>query len=105
MKTLYEVNWFYHDGTFERCTVTPIKVIREGVLPGCSGVTITAIDVDGRQFQGSPENYFETEAAAWADVREELEAALESNKAAVDVLNTTSARIEEFLNGCEHGIQ
>ena len=42
MKTLYEVNWHYNDDTLVRISVSPIRVLREGILPGCSGVSIAA---------------------------------------------------------------
>lgn len=45
MKTMYEINWYYKDNEqtkFSHCTVTPIEVLREGILPGCSAVSITA---------------------------------------------------------------
>ena len=68
----YEINWHSSGDVFSHCTVTPITVIREGVLPGCSGVSITAISSDGHKFQGSPGNYFNTESEAWESVKEDL---------------------------------
>jgi hypothetical protein len=78
MKTMYEVNWYGNNDIFTKCTVTPIYVEREGVLPGCTGVSITATDAEGRKFQGSPRNYFNTEEEAWASVRDELRKSLDS---------------------------
>jgi hypothetical protein len=75
-ETRYEINWHNDGDLCVHHTVTPITVIREGVLPGCSGVSITAIDADGRKFNGTPCNYFKTEAEAWAAVRKELEEAI-----------------------------
>lgn len=74
-KTMYEINWHYKDSDqnqFSHCTVTPITVIREGILPGCTAVSITAKGSDGRTFQGSPKDYFETEAAAWEEVKQDI---------------------------------
>ena len=68
----YEINWHSSGDVFSRCTVTPITVIREGVLPGCSGVSITAISSDGHKFQGSPGDYFNTESEAWESVKKDL---------------------------------
>ena len=75
MKTMYEINWHYKDSEqtkFSHCTVTPITIIREGILPGCTAVSITAKDTNSRTFQGSPRDYFKTEAAAWAAVKQDL---------------------------------
>lgn len=67
-KTMYEVNWHWKDvgpnRIFKKCTVSKITVTREGILPGCTGVSIDAVDGNGRKFSGSPENYFETEEKA-----------------------------------------
>ena len=71
-KTMYEVNWHAVNDVFSRCTVTPIKVIREGVLPGCTRVSISAKRRNGDTFQGSPYDYYLTEEAAWAAVKREL---------------------------------
>ena len=79
-KTMYEVNWHYTNDVFSHCSVTPIKVIRESVLPGCTGVSITAEDSNGRKFQGSPDNYYATEEAAWAAVRVELAESVEAHE-------------------------
>ena len=79
-KTMYEVNWHYTNDVLSHCSVTPIKVIRESVLPGCTGVSITAEDSNGRKFQGSPDNYYATEEAAWAAVRVELAESVEAHE-------------------------
>lgn len=78
-ETRYEINWHSVDDVFSHCTVTPITVIREDVLPGCTGISITAIGSDGRRFQGSPDHYFKTEAEAWAKVKSDLEEAVKEN--------------------------
>lgn len=75
MKTMYEINWHYKDSEqtqFSHYTVTPITILREGILPGCTAVSITAKDTNGRTFQGSPRDYFETEAQAWAHAKQDL---------------------------------
>lgn len=100
MKTMYEINWHYKDNEqtqFSHCTVTPITIVREGVLPGCSAVSITAKGSDGRTFQGSPRDYFETEAQAWDYVRKGLAAAVDDNEAYVEVLNAEVLAIRAFL--------
>lgn len=103
MKTLYEINWHYKDGEqtkfskFSHCTVTPITVIREGVLPGCSAPSITAIGADGRTFQGSPNDYFESEADAWAEVKQDLLDTIESNDEEVRRLNAETYSLFSFL--------
>ena len=100
MKTLYEINWHYKDSEqtqFSHCTVTPITVLREGVLPGCSSVSITAKDSSGCTFQGSPRDYFETEAQAWAQARQALLDTIENNDEAVAELNAETHRLLSFL--------
>ena len=100
MKTMYEINWHYKDTEqtqFSHCSVTPITVVREGILPGCSGVSITAKDIKGRTFQGSPRDYYETEAAAWSDVRKELTETVESNEDLVEFLKEENRRMFSFL--------
>lgn len=79
-KTMYEVNWHYVNDVFSNCTVTPITVLREGVLPGCTGVSITAKDNKGNKFQGSPNDYYATEEAAWAAVKAELAESVEAHE-------------------------
>ena len=100
MKTLYEINWHYTDKEqtkFSHCTVTPIEVLREGILPGCSGVSITAKGSDGRTFQGSPRDYFETEAAAWDRVRKGLAATADDTEAYIADLKAEVLAIRAFL--------
>ena len=100
MKTLYEINWYYTDKKqrkFSHCTVTPIEVLREGILPGCSGVSITAKGSDGRTFQGSPRDYFESEAAAWAQVKQDLIVTIENIDEEVEQLIDETNRLFSFL--------
>lgn len=99
-KTMYEINWHYKDSDqnqFSHCTVTPIKVLREGILPGCSGVSITAKGSDGRTFQGSPRDYFESEAAAWAQVKQDLLDTIQNNDEEVKQLKDETHRLFSFL--------
>lgn len=100
MKTLYEINWHYLDEEqehFSHCTVTPIEVLREGVLPGCSAVSITAKGSDGRTFQSSPRDYFESETAAWANVRRGLTETIEANEELAKFLKEENHRMFSFL--------
>lgn len=76
-KVMYETNWHNTgEGVFIKHTVTPITVLRHGVLPGCSAPSITATDSRGNTFHGSIDNYFETEQAAHAAVKQDLIATL-----------------------------
>lgn len=59
MKTLYEVNWHYNNDLLVCISVTPIKVLREGILPGCSAVSITA--VDKKENEKGPCHQYETQ--------------------------------------------
>ena len=100
MKTLYEINWHYKDSEqtqFSHRTVTPIEVLREGILPGCSAVSITAKDSTGRTFQGAPRDYFDTEAAAWANVRQGLAETIEANEELAKFLKEENHRMFSFL--------
>ncbi len=68
-KQMYEIGWHYgsqHELLY--CSVTPFQVIRQGVLPGCSGESITGRYHTGRTFQSSPENFYPTEVAAWRSI-------------------------------------
>ncbi len=99
-KTMYEINWNYKDSDqtqFSHCTVTPITVIRESVMPGCTAVTITAKDSEGRTFLGSPEGYFETEAAAWVAIKQDLLDTIESHDKTVMELKEEIHRLFSFL--------
>ena len=101
MKTMYEINWHYKDSEqtqFSHCTVTPITVTREGILPGCTAVSITAKDSAGRTFQGSPRDYFETESAAWDNVRKGLAAMADDNEAYIADLKAEVLAIRTFLD-------
>ncbi len=56
----------------DQYTVTPIRVIRRGILPGCKTETITAVDENGNKFQGDPKNFFTTSSKAWRRVNYNL---------------------------------
>ena len=98
---MYEINWHYKDREqtqFSHCTVTPIEVLREGILPGCSAVSITAKGSDGRTFQGTPRDYFESEEAAWDRVRKGLAAMADDNEAYIADLKAEVLAIRAFLD-------
>lgn len=102
MKTLYEVNWHYDDNDMlVRISVSPIRVLREGILPGCSAVSITAVGSDGRQFQGCPRDYFETEDAAWVQAKKELQETLASAEQAVDEAQRRIEGMRSVLNAVQ----
>lgn len=102
-KTMFEVNWHYEDvgedgvASFSHCTVTPIQVIREGVLPGCTRPSITAVDIDGRQFQGEPDNYHRTQSAAWREVSKTLGYMVSGHEASIAVLTAKAQKAREYL--------
>jgi hypothetical protein len=96
-KTMYEINWHSVGEIFSHCTVTPITVIREGVLPGCMGVSITAIASDGHKFIGSPQNYYHTEEAAWAAAKEELAKSIEAHEKELTETHAQLTAQREFL--------
>jgi len=77
-KTMYEVVWISNEhGVTTHIRVEPITVIREGILPGCSAVTISAIDSSGDKFNGVPQDYFKSEAEAWESARADLNSTIE----------------------------
>jgi hypothetical protein len=67
-KIMWEINWHSIDNIFDSCTVTPITITREGILPGCSLPSITAKDHKGYSFHGSISDYYPSEKAAWVEV-------------------------------------
>lgn len=96
-KKMYEVNWHHVNDKFSHCTVTSIRVIREGVLPGCSGVTITAIDHTGRKFQGSPDNYCISEEIAWDKIKQTIAEGIEGHKNHMLQLAEEVATMQRYL--------
>lgn len=99
MSTMYEVNWHCENDKFSHCTVTPIAVLREGILPGCSAVSITARDASGRKFHGSPGDYFKTKESAWEHVKEHLLQTVLSNDKTIETLKDESFRMHKYLCG------
>lgn len=80
METLYQIKCS-ESFAFE---VVKIRVIRRGVLPGCSLESITAIDSDGRKFQSSGEGFFSTEEEAWKQVQKELLELIENQRKTIE---------------------
>jgi hypothetical protein len=96
-KTMYEVNWHRDGETFVRCSVTPITVTRLGILEGCSAPTIDAIDINGRRFAGNPDEYFETEEMAWANIRQELLEGIAGCREEMETIAKDIRGMEAFL--------
>lgn len=94
---MYVVNFHLVDDEFSHCTVTPITVTRRGVLPGCTGVSISAIDSAGRKFQGSPDNYFASESDAWRHVKESVEEIIASLEEDAQTALDGAERARAFL--------
>ena len=75
-KIMYEVLSHYiysgksKQGVFSHCTVSPITVHREGVLPGHNRVSISGIDCQGREFFGYRENFYHSEDEARSAITE-----------------------------------
>jgi hypothetical protein len=86
---MYEVTYVWRSNcprgseVLERHEIKPVRVTREGILPGCAATSISVTGSDGRKFNSSSENYFDTEAAALAHIREELVRGIEEQKEAV----------------------
>lgn len=96
-KTMYEVNWHSVNDVFSHCTVTPITVLREGVLPGCTAVSVTATDSQGNEFLGSPNDYYATEGDAWAAVKVELEEGVLAHEEQVAELQKQLNALRDYL--------
>lgn len=97
MKTMYEVNWNTACDVFSKCTVTPITVTREGMLPGCTGVTIDAVDVNGRKFVGSPKDYFNTEEEAWESARFDIAQTIDNLEMRLENIKDNLFAYHKFL--------
>lgn len=89
-RIMYEVHWHSVNGQFTHCSVTPIQILWEGVMPGCSRPSIRAVGADGRPFMGSADEYYNTEAEAWAAARAELA------DTATDLERTIAERTQEL---------
>lgn len=98
METLYDAKFFENDDGSFCCRVDPIRVIRRGILPGCSAESITAIGVDGRQFLSSPENYFTTEAKAWASIRKDILEGIKDSKETLEEIRLNISQLEKTLS-------
>jgi hypothetical protein len=96
-KTMYELNWHSVNEVFSECSVTKITVIRESVLPGCTGISITAIDSDGRTFQGPADNYYETESAAWKAAKELLAGSIADHEKQLAEIQTQLFAQREYM--------
>lgn len=102
-KTMYEVVWISNErDETTHIRVEPITVIREGILPGCAAVTISAIDSRGDKFYGDPQDYFKTEAEAWETARADLNSTIElfeqriaEDQEALEVMRALAEQIKE----------
>jgi len=90
-KILYELHWHYCSDNLVGVTVTPIKVIRQNILPDCFAVSITAIDSEGNKFQGSADNYYETEELAMQAAKKEI-------TEAIKLVTAQISKLENQLN-------
>ena len=102
-ETMYEVNYHNKNDKFSHCTVNPITIIRESILPGCTSESITAIDNQGHRFQGSRKDYFVTETLAWDTVKKELEESIQSINEHIVEQTEERDRIQTFLNSLQKG--
>ncbi len=63
--TLWEIAYMLKTATMERTwLVRPIYILRHGILPNCSGVTVSFRDADSRAAQGSADMFYLTQEAA-----------------------------------------
>lgn len=96
-KKMYGVSWHRVGDKFSHCTVDAITVTREGILPGCTGVTITATDHEGRKFQGYPGDYHNTEAEAWAKVKVNISKTIKAYESNIAKLVNETNALREYL--------
>ena len=95
---MYEISWnSTGDGMFSHCSVTPIHVTREGILPGCSATTIDFTDHTGRKCQGTASNYHDTEAQAWAEIHDTINKAIINNEASIKKMTDETKLLYEYL--------
>ena len=94
---MYEVNWHRKNDTFSHCSVSRIIVIREGVLPGCTDVSITAVAEDGSKFQGSPGDYYETRELAWLAVKNDLKESIDAAEIQREKITIEIEHMRAFL--------
>ncbi len=99
---LWEVNQHWsklndEDSVFTGCSVTPIYVLEENIAPGAEAPTIVFKDSDGRKCRGARRNYFETEEAAWAEIKRDLLESLEYHQSEIKLLQAQCEAITAFL--------
>lgn len=101
-KTMYEVNWHYNNDNFSNVSVSPITVVRESILPGCTKVSITAIDSSGSTFNGSLDDYFDTKEQALVNAREIIEAIIKDKKVSIADINKEINDLENIYSYLEN---
>lgn len=97
-KTLFEVRWREDNaGKLTACDILPITVLREGILPGCTAVSITFRDSEGRIARGTPGDYFPTREVALAATAEELQQTITSLEDEAAELTADADRIGDVI--------
>ena len=97
---MYEINWHFTGAEcniFSHCTVTKIKITRHSILKGCSLPSITATDHKGDVFIGSLNNYLESEADAWREVRTLISFEIAVREARIEHSKAELAAYSTFL--------
>lgn len=100
---MYEINWHWdakgEDSVFAGCTVSPIYVLDDAYYnPGATLPTIIAKDSSGRKFNGSKANYFDTEQAAYTQIKRDLEETIRYNQSEIALLHANNKAIATYLN-------
>jgi Mor family transcriptional regulator len=99
IKCVYAIKWdFNGEDNFVDVDIQPITVVREGILPGCTGVSITAIGPNGKKFLGNPANYYVTKAEAWAEIKKQLIKAVDERREEIKNLQTDINTMTAFLD-------
>ena len=97
MKTVFEVNTHYKNDLFSHCTVTPVTVIREGILPGCSAESFTGIDQNGERFTGILQDFYTSEQDAWLKVRQDTIGGIIESEKRVQKEEKIAANLKAYL--------
>ena len=103
MKTVFEVNTHYKNGLFSHCTVTPVTVIREGILPGCSAESFTGIDQNGERFTGSLQDFYASEQDAWLRVRRDTIDGIRASEKRLRGEERIAANLRAYLEKLDKG--
>lgn len=94
---MYEENYHNEDEKFVSVTVTPIQIIEENIVEGATVPTIVFIDSNGIKCRGSRRHYHQTEAEAWAHIKDDILGAIQYREAEITEMQDEINRYRAFL--------